>query len=317
MLSEPAQLRAAMAYTSYIAHAASTLTVQGRLETRGLPPTLRGGLLAVEDAGGAGADAEETARTIAQLCVQRSFRGTVLTAAAPRERLCLPLAGALERALETAGRRLLVSEVYASDVERAAVVVGTALSGGDLRGRLEACTGRWGAERLAVRVERTRMDFPIPCPTGEGRPLTQEQLHALARGHSIFFSEPLCARYFTCSAGGAPHFVLFDDADTIRRKLAVAAELGIGTALLDYGQTAGAYFWRCAGVGGMPAGYFSRVGKVPRRRQDTPISPPIRRQKNPPPDTKKYLRKSSSGTFEINSISCFCSCGQPRTSCGA
>lgn len=237
VLSEPAQLRAAMAYTSYIAHAASTLTVQGRLETRGLPPTLRGGLLAVEDAGGAGADAEETARTIAQLCVQRSFRGTVLTAAAPRERLCLPLAGALERALETAGRRLLVSEVYASDVERAAVVVGTALSGGDLRGRLEACTGRWGAERLAVRVERTRMDFPIPCPTGEGRPLTQEQLHALARGRSIFFSEPLCARYFTCSAGGAPHFVLFDDADTIRRKLAVAAELGIGTALLDYGQT--------------------------------------------------------------------------------
>ena len=209
MLTEPAQLRAAMAYTSYIAHAASTLTVQGRLETRGLPPTLRGGLLAVEDAGGAGADAEETAR-----------------------------AGALERALETAGRRLLVSEVYASDVERAAVVVGTALSGGDLRGRLEACTGRWGAERLAVRVERTRMNFPIPCPTGEGRPLTQEQLHALARGRSIFFSEPLCARYFTCSAGGAPHFVLFDDADTIRCKLAVAAELGIGTALLDYGQTA-------------------------------------------------------------------------------
>ena len=89
-----------------------------------------------------------------------------------------------------------------------------------------------------MRVERTRMDFPIPCPTGEGRPLTQEQLHALARGRSIFFSEPLCARYFTCSAGGAPHFVLFDDADTIRRKLAVAAELGIGTALLDYGQTA-------------------------------------------------------------------------------
>lgn len=80
--------------------------------------------------------------------MQRSFRGTVLTAAAPRERLCLPLAGALERALETAGRRLMVSEEYASDVERAAVVVGTALSGGDLRGRLEACTGRWGAERL-------------------------------------------------------------------------------------------------------------------------------------------------------------------------
>ena len=238
MLAEPAQLRAAMGYTNYIAHAACMLTPLGRLETRELPPTLRGGLLAVEDAGGAGVDAEETAQAITRLCMQRSFRGAVLTAAAPRERLCLPLAGALERALETSGRRLLVSEVYAADVEHAVVVVGTALSGGDLRGRLEACTGRWGAERLAVCVERTRMDFPLPCPTGEGRPLTQAQLHALARGRSIFFSEPLCARYFTCSADGAPHFVLFDDADTIRRKLAVAAELGIGTALLDYAQTA-------------------------------------------------------------------------------
>ena len=94
----------------------------------------------------------------------------------------------------------------------------------------EICAGGW--KRAPGAGARSG------SPTGEGRPLTQEQLHALARGRSIFFSEPLCARYFTCSAGGAPHFVLFDDADTIRCKLAVATELGIGTALLDYGQTA-------------------------------------------------------------------------------
>jgi len=105
-------------------------------------------------------------------------------------------------------------------------------------GGVEGATARWAGSGLAVGVEREGMTFPIRCEAGAGRPLTQEQLHALARGRSIFFSEPLCARYFTCSAGGAPHFVLFDDADTIRHKLAVAAELGIGTALLDYGQTA-------------------------------------------------------------------------------
>lgn len=237
VLAEPAHLREAMGYTRYIAHAACTLTSQGQLELRALPEALRGGLLVIEDAGGAGADAETAARTIARLCVQRSFRGVVLMDAAPRERLCLPLAGALERTLTDTGRRLLAAEPYAAAVERAALLIGTALSGGDLRGRLNACAGRWGAARLALQLQRTRMDFSLPCPTGEGQPLTQTQLQTLARGRSIFFSEPLCARYFTCTVGGAPHFVLFDDADTIRRKLSAAAELRIETVLLDFAQT--------------------------------------------------------------------------------
>ena len=54
-----------------------------------------------------------------------------------------------------------------------------------------------------------------------------EQLHP-----SVFFSHELCARYFTyMSRESGAHFVLFDDRDTLRKKLEVAQELGITSAV--------------------------------------------------------------------------------------
>ena len=47
---------------------------------------------------------------------------------------------------------------------------------------------------------------------------------------AVFFSEALCARYFTYRIGSETHFVLFDDAGTLRRKAELAATLGIENA---------------------------------------------------------------------------------------
>ena len=49
---------------------------------------------------------------------------------------------------------------------------------------------------------------------------------------SVFFSQDLCARYFTLTRQGQTHFVLFDDARTLRRKLDLARQLGIRDALV-------------------------------------------------------------------------------------
>lgn len=49
---------------------------------------------------------------------------------------------------------------------------------------------------------------------------------------AVFFSQELCARYFTYSRGGDTHFVLFDDADTLNQKLKVGASLGFSAAFL-------------------------------------------------------------------------------------
>ena len=63
---------------------------------------------------------------------------------------------------------------------------------------------------------------------------TEEELRRLREGKSVYFSDDLCARYFTYRKGGETRFVLFDDAETLRRKLRVARESGIPDALCVY-----------------------------------------------------------------------------------
>ena len=51
---------------------------------------------------------------------------------------------------------------------------------------------------------------------------------------SVYFSRELMAKYFTYSAGSGTHFVLFDDAETLRQKVKLAQNLGIQTAFLMF-----------------------------------------------------------------------------------
>ena len=50
----------------------------------------------------------------------------------------------------------------------------------------------------------------------------------------MFFSQELCARYFTYTRNREIHFVLFDDADTMTQKMNTAAGMGFSTAFLMY-----------------------------------------------------------------------------------
>lgn len=53
-------------------------------------------------------------------------------------------------------------------------------------------------------------------------------------GAAVFFSEELCANYFSYTAQGRAHFVLFDTAETLRCKLRLGRERGMETAFLMY-----------------------------------------------------------------------------------
>ena len=55
------------------------------------------------------------------------------------------------------------------------------------------------------------------------------------RSPSIFFSNELCAHYFTyMTKQNGAHFILFDDGPSIRKKLQIARNLGITQCLLPY-----------------------------------------------------------------------------------
>ena len=86
-------------------------------------------------------------------------------------------------------------------------------------------------------MERSAEDFFLPSPNGQGIRLTQEELQQRIQEREpvIFFSNELCAHYFTyMNRQNGAHFILFDDAASIRKKLHTARSLDIADALLLY-----------------------------------------------------------------------------------
>ncbi len=232
LTAAPDRLAQARAATAQLAHAAYRIGLGSQLLAAPLPAALRGGLMVVSDRQvPAVAQPEPLARQLVRVCLRRGFSGVVLDLEELPEgrwaedraaliRQLAPLLGAY-------GRRLYVPEIYAAASPETVVLLCTALSGGSLQGRLEETCAAYGAQRLALDLERLMMDFPLPCPSGEGIRLSREELAIRMQGRSVFYAEDLCARYFTYRRGGQTHFVLFDDAGTLRRKIEMGQALGI------------------------------------------------------------------------------------------
>ena len=123
-------------------------------------------------------------------------------------------------------------ESYAAASPQASVLVCAAVSGGGFADHLRESARRFGSGKLALDMECLRMDFRLPALSGMGEPLTAQGLESLLAQESpaVFFSQELCARYFTYLREGESHFVLFDDADTLRQKLRTGTALGYTAA---------------------------------------------------------------------------------------
>ena len=113
------------------------------------------------------------------------------------------------------------------------MLISTAISGGDLRARILEALRR--CPFLCLDAERICRSFPLPCPDGEGEPLGRRALEGLLRrGASPQFSPELMCKAFTAEIGGETRMVLFDDRETLVKKAALAAELGVGRFFLLY-----------------------------------------------------------------------------------
>lgn len=189
-----------------------------------MPPALRGGAMLLT--GAAGPFSPETAAGVVQECRRRRY-GTVIVPFPAAE-----LTEALAQPLHRSGIALWVHEKCAHTAPGARVLVCTALSGGDIENRLSACCRAFGPDRIVLDLQRLRMDFPLPCPGGDGTYLTAAQLCRLQNGRTVFYSKELGVRYFTYHQDGASRFVLLDDGDTLKRKLALGAQLCIPRGLL-------------------------------------------------------------------------------------
>ncbi len=229
----PDRLNDAKQYTSYLAHVAYRIGDDGALYAQALLPSLRGGLQVLGDSEALLHSPDTLCREILRHCIARSFSGILLDFVRPANAQRIVLVQKLARLAKQYGRRLYVPEQYA-ETQHTTVLICTALSGGSLRQRLEQAAAQYGAERIALDLQRLAMDFTLPAPGGDGTALSVPELQRRMAGHATYFSEELCAHYFTYRQNGNTHFVLFDDASTLQRKAELAQQLGIGEGFLMF-----------------------------------------------------------------------------------
>jgi len=231
----PEALPSASVYHNRFAHVAYRIGPECRLLRQNLLLKTRGGLLSLSDRDCPSLSApERLCRQLQQECAGRNFSGVLADfedSPTPDRTAFLSM---LLRVLTGDRRALYLPEVYAERIPGSVAVICTALSGGDYRQRLEEAAERF--DQFALDVQRLCMDFSVPAPDGEGVPLSAADFRRLQEelNPAVYFSEALCARYFTYTREGRGHFVLFDDADTIRQKLRLGRAIGCSAAFLMY-----------------------------------------------------------------------------------
>lgn len=198
--------------------------------------TRSGGILVADHQGfNAQGNPEPFCQEVVRECAARDFKGVFFDF----EGAALPV---LKRALELLapvfqkrGWTLYIPEAYAFSAPCVKVVIPTALSGGSLSQRLGQAAQEYGAQRVALGLEWVAEDFALPALNGSGEHLERETLDQLLaqRAPAVYFSDELCAHYFTyMHTGQSAHFVLYDNASSMAKKLHVAATLGIREGFL-------------------------------------------------------------------------------------
>ena len=230
----PGEAQEASKYSRALAHVAYRIGPASILLRQSLLLRTRGGLLSVSDREAPRIeDPEALCAAVLRECSRWGYGGAVLDFEEPPRRDRLAFAEHLGQALSASRRRLYLPESYEAAAQNAVLLICTAVSGGSFSEHLkETAAKRGGAGRLALDVQRLRMDFRLPARSGEGEPLSPERFQQLLdrESPSVFFSQDLCARYFTYTRDGEAHFVLFDDADTLNQKLKIGAGMGFSAA---------------------------------------------------------------------------------------
>lgn len=208
----------------------------GHLYRAELPGKLRGGLMVLDGAGfGGGGDPVQLCREIVRECSAQGLEGVLCDLEGVPTPFWEGVLQHLGQGCAQRGWALYVTEGCGGITEHSRVLIPSLLSAGTLEERLRTALARYGGDRVALAAQRAAEDFTLPS-AGTGVHLTRSELAARVKRFcpSIFFDHGLCAHHFTYMENSVAHFVLFDDCGSLRRKLALAEELGIRRIFLAF-----------------------------------------------------------------------------------
>lgn len=235
---EPHDVKEALTYGAPLAIIAYKIGEEGHLLRNSVPLSTSGGLMVISgaDPSGVRSNLSILLLEIARECRLREYSGVIAAFEEQADSALFEFVTALSDHLSQRKLSLYIPEGYAQASESAKIMISSAVSGGSLDLLLREASSKYGP-RLALQVERNSEDFLLPSPDGAGVPLTNAELERLIKElkPSVFFSPELCTHYFTYKdRGGKSHFVLFDNAGSIKMKLGCAEKNNIGEAFLLY-----------------------------------------------------------------------------------
>ncbi len=213
---------------------------RGRLLRMGNAPPPTGGVLLLGGHLGNQGTPQILMQDILRECTARSYTGILLDpegAATPLLQRLIPL---LEDMAIQRGWIFYLTEAYGTYASRAGVMISSALSGGSLEGRITQAQETFGRQRVALTLQPVAEDFNLPSLNGQGVSLSPSELADLRERlkPTVFFSQELCAHYFTYLKGNRGHMVLFDDRESLEKKRTVAEGLGVRRFFTAYPQVA-------------------------------------------------------------------------------
>ncbi len=240
----PAQVQPAQASGLSVASMAYRLGPGLHLLRAQLANNLRGGLLMIDnqgfDASRPGYPGQFVREVLRELSA-RGFTGVIANWEGESSPVLRQVTVQLGSALSQRKLSFYVPERWGNAIPSAKVLISSAISGGTLRGRITEAGNSFGMERVVLAIERCAEEFRLPAPKGSGTPLSEEELNQRLSGlrPRIYFSSELCAHYFTwMGRDGRVRFVLFDDKNSIRKKLQLAGALKVPACLLAYPEIA-------------------------------------------------------------------------------
>ena len=233
LASPPEYCKNALLWGAPVAHMAYK-TCGAHLYRAALPESLRRGLMVISNTTASEkSDIENLCGQIISECHVRCYSGVIADFEPPcpfGERLLSTLSAELSR------RRLsLYTSEWASHyTTNSRVILSTAVSGGSLAHRLSEAAGIFGRGRLVPDLEISHQDFLLPIADGEGQNLSHKQINELLEqsGAKSFFSNDLYCNYFTYKNRQGLHFVLYDDATSVAKKIDLIKKLGIREGIL-------------------------------------------------------------------------------------
>jgi hypothetical protein len=240
LVTPPDRMRAASAYGLPIAHMAYRLGNGSHLYRANFPAMPQGGLMMInEDQFDGQGDIGIFCREVLRECTAKKFSGVVFDVESPPTPALTRIISTLSEQTARRGWSFYLPESYTNYSKTAKIMISSALSGGTLQQRLKDAADHYGSDRIVLCIDRSAEDFYLPAPKGAGNPLSRDELKKRIESlaPSVFFSNELCAHYFTyMSRESGAHFILFDDLGSIRKKISVAQEVGIQRFFLFYSQ---------------------------------------------------------------------------------